>query len=198
MALIRTQQPINTMNYTTYHTIHNIINPLIEVYFKLAWTTQTKMYMLDPNWTISNFKNIIKTKILTDFNVMQYELVDTMQRQIEGVDSEDMPALQSTNETLVSKYGPRLEVAFYIRPLPSIINVIPILYPEITTVPFTPAVLITRTIAENETCQLCHEPNQSNQRPTQYFGCSHVFCDECIAGCVENNHSLCPCCRHSS
>ena len=85
MALIRTQQPINTMNYTTYHTIHNIINPLIEVYFKLAWTTQTKMYMLDPNWTISNFKNIIKTKILTDFNVMQYELVDTMQRQIEGM-----------------------------------------------------------------------------------------------------------------
>jgi hypothetical protein len=183
MAIVSGQITVNTMNIP----IDNTIYPPVEVYFKLARTTQTRMYMLYPNWTISDFKNIIKSRIYQDFNVMQHELVETGQ-YMPGVDSEDMPALQTTHETLVSKYGPRLEISFYIRPI----------YQNITPTPIIPnntTAIIQATSTHTCSMPFCGERITAN---SQYFDCPHPFCDTCIAGCVQTGHSRCPCCRHES
>jgi len=82
-----------------------------EIYFKLAWTTETKHYRVNKYWTMRRFWNIVSPLIERDFRIEQgqFELV-------EMGESENADALVLIEEeTLESMYGPNVNVSFYIR-----------------------------------------------------------------------------------
>jgi len=153
-----------------------------EIYFKLAWTTLSKNYKVHKNWTLQKMVDEVTGQIVRDFGIEegQFELVETGQMIGTGEFSENAPALILTesDETLESRYGVNIRVAFYIRRLGNMAA-------GVVSVPVSVAPI---------GCQLCLETN----RPvTAYFGCSHTFCTNCRDGCLDNGHLRCPCCRHA-
>ena len=87
----------------------------ISIYFKEAWTTNTRFYMIDPNWTTLELNTFLKNKILTDFNIDEYEIVEAGQ-SIEGIPSECAPSLNISNNILLTNLFNNLSnTAFYIR-----------------------------------------------------------------------------------
>jgi hypothetical protein len=157
-----------------------------EIYFKLVWSTRSKNYKVHKNWTLQKLVDEVTGQIVRDFGIEegQFELVETGQMIGMGEFSENAPALILTesDETLESRYGVNIRVAFYIRRLGNMVApvVVPVVVPVVAVVPIG--------------CQLCLETN----RPvTAYFGCSHTFCTNCRDGCLDNGHLRCPCCRHA-
>ena len=147
-----------------------------EIYFKLAWSTRSKNYKVHKNWTLQKLVDEVTGQIVRDFGIEegQFELVETGQMIGMGEFSENAPALILTesDETLESRYGVNIRVAFYIRRLGNMVA--PVVVPI--------------------GCQLCLE---TNRLVTAYFGCSHTFCTNCRDGCLDNGHLRCPCCRHA-
>jgi len=82
-----------------------------ELYFKHVTTGETKMYMVNALWTIKQFMIIITRKIIKDFNVEVFELVEVGQSRME----QSEPLIES-DELLCHCFGNELNVAFYIRP----------------------------------------------------------------------------------
>jgi hypothetical protein len=152
-----------------------------EIYFKLAWSTRSKNYKVHKNWTLQKLVDEVTGQIVRDFGIEegQFELVETGQMIGMGEFSENAPALILTesDETLESRYGVNIRVAFYIRRLG---NMVAGVVPVVAVVPIG--------------CQLCLE---TNRLVTAYFGCSHTFCTNCRDGCLDNGHLRCPCCRHA-
>jgi len=100
------------------------MNQEIELYFKFARTIKTKVYRVDPEWSISYFINHIKNEISRDFpeemtEGRRVELVKTMENR-DGLASEDAPAIlyENYDYTLGQVYGQAIQenqLAFYIR-----------------------------------------------------------------------------------
>ena len=102
------------------------------VYVKLALTTQTKTYLVDINWPITEFLEYIKTNALRDFLIndvdantfnatsqetkLEYVVVEAGQHA-EGLKDEDAPELQNSSATLNETYPNLSQIAFYVRPL---------------------------------------------------------------------------------
>jgi hypothetical protein len=83
-----------------------------EIYFKLAYTTNSKTYSIPHDWTISHFIETITQNARLDFEMnADLELVD--------VDlSENGEALTPENMTFSQKYMNRIPyLAFYVRPV---------------------------------------------------------------------------------
>ena len=78
-----------------------------EIYVKHITTGETKMYMVNALWTIKQFMIIINNKIVEDFNVDAFELVE----------SDHLEPLLESDELLYERFGVELNVAFYIRPI---------------------------------------------------------------------------------
>ena len=142
-------------------------NPL--VYFKAIHSGIRKQYYVDPRWSIDNFINIMKTRIIRDFNIEQFELVEAGENTVSGR-LEDGIALNRYEQTLLrEKYGENMNVAFYIRPI------------NYTR---------TNTSTINE-CVVCFEQLPS----VYYYTCGHPMCLTCLAGCLQNDIRCCPMCR---
>ena len=87
----------------------------ISVYFKEIFTTNTRNYLVDPNWSTSELNDMLKNRIPVDFNIDSYEIVETCQH-IEGIPAEYAPALAiSDNILLRNLFGNFEYTAFYIR-----------------------------------------------------------------------------------
>ena len=189
---------ISTYNTPINRAYINILTPIVpvqvpmsvprpiytdEIYFKLAWTTRSKYYEVHKNWTLQKMVDEVTGQIVRDFGIEegQFELVETGQMIGTGEFSENAPALILTesDETLESRYGVNIRVAFYIRRLGNMVAVV-------LSVPVSVSAPIE--------CQLCLE---TTQPVTAYFGCSHTFCTNCRDGCLDNGHLRCPCCRHA-
>jgi hypothetical protein len=136
------------------------------VYFKVAYTCNTKYYNIPHNWSISQLINTIRGKARQDFQI--HTEIDIVEAGQPGI-SEEAPALEPEQITFQQKYLNRIPyLAFYIRPR-------------------------TRTIQPLPECMLCQETNIVIN-PT--FGCAHQFCQICSDGCITHGHSRCPICRH--
>jgi hypothetical protein len=87
------------------------IIPPVYVYFKEAWTTNRKNYLVYPDWTLNQFRDAMKPLIAIDFGFDAFELVQTGQSSSEN--SEAIP--QSNDIKLKDLWTSELTIAFYIR-----------------------------------------------------------------------------------
>lgn len=89
------------------------------IYFKLAGTSETKIYEVPTNLSIANFIEHIKNNAYTDFNIDREQDIEIVEagQDIPNVRAEDAPALRRAfNLTLREKYNGRYsQLAFYIR-----------------------------------------------------------------------------------
>ena len=147
-----------------------------EIYFKVVFTCNTARYNFNPSTTFDDFMNIVKPKINRDFGINEFELVECGQR-IHGIRSEDAPALVVSNATLFSKYGPNLDVSFYIRPIVIPSRNLEELQDESTT--------------NNQLlrCVVCME----RPRSILFRPCNHL--STCRTCSYNSNISSCPVCR---
>lgn len=146
------------------------MSPILRpVNFKEVWTTDVRMFYINPYWSTKQFLLHIKRDILCAFNIdSSYDIIETGQEL-----GENAPALQCDSITLRDKWGDELNVSFYIRRIPL----------EYTT-----------SILENisEECPICFESIQLISRN----GCSHRVCADCNEQCQQVNYTICPVCRH--
>ena len=115
--------------------ITNLGEPVAEnisVYIKLALTTQTKIYSVNINLSITKFIEFIKINAMSEFLInditvntfnetsqetkIEYDVVEVGQ-DMNGGRSEDAPALTNSEITLNEKYGNMSQIAFYVRPV---------------------------------------------------------------------------------
>jgi hypothetical protein len=148
---------------------------LVSVYFKEIFTSNIKNYLVDPNWSTSDFKNILKSYIIRDFDIDEFELVEAGQI-INNMASEYAPAINiSDNIKLKNLFGNFEHTSFYIRRINEIVNDINMHNNEIVE------------------CMLCYTNNITNN----YFGCIHNLCNTCYIECLNINHNRCPYCRQN-
>jgi hypothetical protein len=93
----------NNNNYLTI--------PPVYVYFKEAWTTNTKSYLVYPDWTLNQFRDAIKPIIAIDFGFDAFDLVRVGQPSGENGD----PIPQSNEIFLKDLWTSELTISFYIR-----------------------------------------------------------------------------------
>ena len=85
-------------------------NEWVTVYFKEAFTTNTKYYNIPIKWTIEQLVNIVKEWIMEDFdlsnrNIDNYSInIIEMGQEVPGVKSEDAAPLEEENITYYDKY----------------------------------------------------------------------------------------------
>jgi hypothetical protein len=92
-------------------------------YFKLAYTERTIKYIISPNKTLTDFINLVKTRVRDDFiisNNYDIEIVPTGQPLVEGQDAEAAAKLELSNYyTIRDIYGENYKnISFYIRTVP--------------------------------------------------------------------------------
>jgi hypothetical protein len=151
------------------------------VYFKVARTTRYSNYNVNLNWTIEEFINIMREKVIEDFNLDNAEFVDTAQDLPTGLAAEDAPALRPTNRTLYDYYGIRIyQTAFYIRPLPLIDNFVAMDIQPAEEIPSFP---------QERACVIC----LNQERNLLFMPCNHLCsCTECG---LNPTIRACPLCR---
>ena len=84
----------------------------ISTYFKEAWTSNTKCYLINPIWNQEQLYAYLKPFILTDFNISAFVIIAMGEKLAENA----LP-INLGDALLEQKYGPHLEVSFYIRRL---------------------------------------------------------------------------------
>ena len=92
-------------------------------YFKLAYTERSIKYSISPDKTLTDFINLVKTRVRDDFSIsnnFDIEIVPTGQSMVEGQDAEAAGRLEPSNYyTIRDIYGDNyINISFYIRPVP--------------------------------------------------------------------------------
>lgn len=93
-------------------------------YFKLAYTEGTIKYSISPDKLLTDFINLVKTRIRDDFSInnnFDIEIVPTGQPLVEGQDAEAAAKLELSNYyTIRDIYGENYKnISFYIRTVPN-------------------------------------------------------------------------------
>ena len=83
-----------------------------EISFKHVRSGETKTYMIDPYWSIHQLLIIIKPKIISDFNVEHFDIVEAGQNRLENYD-----VIEDNDELVCNRFGEDVNVSFYIRPI---------------------------------------------------------------------------------
>ena len=100
----------NTNNTNNINNMQLTCNP-VPVYFKEAFTINTKTYLVYPDWTLNQFRDAMKPIIAIDFGFDAFDLVQTGQPS-----SENGEPLQESNDIkLKDLWTSELTIAFYIR-----------------------------------------------------------------------------------
>lgn len=171
-------------------------NTMISCSFKMAYTCLTKTYNFRRNMHISNFSSQLKANLRRDFNLMACHIVDTdyrIQNQNYVGPAEEAPPISLNS--LYEKIGENRNnfgnlFVFYVKPLAN-----GRLDDNAIQTIDDPREISERTADETGAieCMLC----QTEASETNYFGCSHLFCNNCIIGCRRSSISRCPFCRNS-
>jgi len=148
----------------------NWIIPTITV--KLVYTQCVYTYQVDPNWKLNDFWNILKSRLMRDFEIEEFELVEAGQNMSNGIAEEGLAFNKNENIRLREKYGPTINVSFYIRPIRRE-------SPQQSRV---------------EECIICYE-NTNNYSNRYRYRCNHPICSTCIRECNQHSIDCCPMCR---
>ena len=83
------------------------------VYFKKAWTENTKKYYVYPDWTLNQFRDALKPMIANDFQLEPdlFELVLVGQ----DLNENGLVIDQSIEIKLYQLWGRELAISFYVR-----------------------------------------------------------------------------------
>jgi len=152
----------------------------VPISVKEVYTCNSREFHVNPNWTISQFIQTIIPLISSAFNISTdiLELVES--GQYNGSRPELHTALAGSDVRMKDKWGPKLDVAFYVRRK----NIV---YVE-------PAIITNNPLhCVYEDCPVCLE----NRRVFQRYGCVHRICDGCFQNCLSSDYIICPVCRHS-
>jgi hypothetical protein len=144
------------------------------IYFKVVFTDNTRSYQVDPNWSLDDFWNITKSRIIRDFNIDQYELVEAGQNVNNGLAEQGIAFDKNEPVRLCEKYGRNVNVSFYIRPL----NIFHTFQQE-------------EIVEELPECAVCY----NNIQLICPYICNHIICSNCYASCLNNSFLICPMCR---
>ena len=86
------------------------------LYFKVVYTTKTTFYEIDTTWTLLELYNNVRPLIFNDFNIRNFELLDTF-THFDG-NSEEKPKIELNDCTIEEFYGNDINfMAIYIRPI---------------------------------------------------------------------------------
>ena len=156
----------------------NWIMPSIS--FKLAFNVNTRRYQVDPNWKLDDFWNIMKSTLIRDFGIEQFELVEAGQNT--DISENGVAFNKNENIRLCEKYGPSMNVSFYIRPI--ILHQQQIIQQQIIQ-----QQMIQQQIIQE--CFVCYE-----QMPLiSPYRCIHMICSICYNECRNHYVNTCPMCR---
>ena len=102
---------ISEIQKATNNAIHcDGTNEWVTVYFKEAFTSNTKYYNIKINWTIEQFLGIVQEWIIQDFNLddrnyPNYSInIIEMGQEISGVKSEDASKVEEEQLSYYNKY----------------------------------------------------------------------------------------------
>jgi hypothetical protein len=92
---------------------------IINVYFKVIFTTNTKYYNINTLWTPCEMYEKLKYLIKRDFKIENFELVDTVPLINYTGQSENKPKLELLNNITIDEiYENKINnISFYIRPI---------------------------------------------------------------------------------
>lgn len=90
-------------------------NFLQPVYFKEAWTENSKIYQLNPEWSLCYMMDIMQQQLTIDFNLGDADFVLVLAGQNAGENAE--PIYRTNDISLQDILGRDLNGAFYIRRL---------------------------------------------------------------------------------
>jgi hypothetical protein len=159
------------------------------VTFKEVWSTNTRTLHINPHWTITQFIETIRQPISSEFYVNDFEIVETGQDLL-GIPAEDAPCLEKSDIKLKQKWGPELNVSFYVRRKNHI-------YPELQNYYLRLNGINVRNDVNNPLrqteCPVCFEITALVNR----YSCSHGICNMCFHRCRESNFTNCPLCRYN-
>jgi hypothetical protein len=99
-----------SLNNNNYLTI-----PPVYVYFKEAWTTNKKTYLIYPDWTLNQFRDAMKSLVAIDFNMEPDAFDFVLVGQPQGELGSSLP--QSNEIKLRDLWAQELTISFYIRRL---------------------------------------------------------------------------------
>ena len=94
-------------------------NEWVTVYFKEAFTSNTKYYNIKINWTIEQFLGIVQEWIIQDFNLddrnyPNYSInIIEMGQEISGVKSEDASKVEEEQLSYYNKYIVQIRYSFH-------------------------------------------------------------------------------------
>jgi len=144
--------------------------------FKIVYTDNVWTYNVDPNWKLDDFWNIMKSRIIRDIRIENYELVEAGQNT--DISENGIAFNKDENIRLCEKYGPNVNVSFYIRPI------------DIHIVETRRTTITDRLETE---CVLCYQNIHSRQN--YGYGCNHPICQSCFRECRQHSIQSCPICR---
>ena len=150
----------------------NWIMPSIS--FKLVFTANIRSYHVDPSWCLDDFWNIMKLRLIRDFGIEdgQFELVEAGQNT--DISENGIAFNKNENLRLCEKYGPTVNVSFYIRPV--------ILDQQ-------QQIIQQQQIVQE--CSICYE----EVLLIHPYQCIHMICSTCYAACRNHSVNTCPMCR---
>jgi hypothetical protein len=136
------------------------------------------MYEISKYVTLNDMMNHLAAVIPRDFEMVEYELVDSRHREMG-------PTLITSNQMLTALYPDFNEIAFYVRP-PSVVP----RRPRLSVANILQYARITPSRRNGE-CMICYE----EAVVTRHYGCTHTYCRGCIRGCERVNINRCAICR---
>jgi len=168
--------------------------PYINMYFKIPYTTQTMNYLVNPNWSLTQFIENIKIVSKNYFNIQNdnndFIIIPTGQYNLLGIAGEEgFPLEMNDTITLSEKFRDKIKTtAFYIKFNRTII-------PEDALYNFISKpnyILLIKRYFNSVCCFICFDNKY------EYFvinGCIHEVCVECYIRCRNENLLRCPLCR---
>jgi hypothetical protein len=165
----------------------------LPVSFKEIYTSNIRVFNVNPSWTIIQFVETIRPHIERDFNCHDFDIVETGQ-DLPGIPAEAGRPLELSNIRLKNKWGNDLRIAFYIRRhnydytelrnLNSINNI----RQDIPNTEINPIIINSYSVTD---CPICLE----NVLTLTRHRCSHGICNNCYYRCQQIGHTICPICR---
>ncbi len=88
---------------------------MIEVYFKIPFTEDTKIFKIQNNLTITEFLEYINVYVRNQFNINDNYLIEVVDSDLGEL---GVPIQMNINQTLYERYGNiKSSLTYYIRPI---------------------------------------------------------------------------------
>ena len=158
------------------------------------WTNNVRQFNINPNWSVSQFVEVITPHLKRDFNMDSFDIVETGQ-DAPGIPAEAGIPLEMSNSIIKNKWRHKLEVSFYIRrknynyPQLENLDINLNLVQNIDTNESINPIILNSYIVDD--CPICYTTRPLLTR----YSCCHGLCNGCYWRCQLVDYNMCPICR---